>query len=140
MAAIEGLEYNLDGVQAGNTFNAHRLIRLGLDRGLQDRVIDRFFRAHFTEHRSFFDADSLVALAEEAGLDSEEARKVLTEETYTQQIKDDVRQAREYGATGVPFFVIDERYGISGAQPREAFAGALSRAWADHSAAGSDTR
>jgi protein-disulfide isomerase len=84
--------------------------------------------------------DSLVALAEEAGLDSEEARKVLTEETYTQQIKDDVRQAREYGATGVPFFVIDERYGISGAQPREAFAGALSRAWADHSAAGSDTR
>jgi predicted DsbA family dithiol-disulfide isomerase len=139
LAAIEGLEYNLAGGRAGNTFNAHRLIRLGLDRGVQDAVIERFFRAHFTEQRSLFETDSLVALAVEAGLDATEARTVLTEQTYTQAIQDDVQQARSFGANGVPFFVIDERYGISGAQPREAFAGTLSRAWADRSTAGSDT-
>jgi predicted DsbA family dithiol-disulfide isomerase len=133
MAAIEGLEYNLAGGRAGNTFDAHRLIRLGLERGVQDAVIERFFRAHFTEQRSLFDADSLVALSVEAGLDAAEARAVLTEQRFTQQIEDDIRQAQDYGAGGVPFFVIDERYGVSGAQPTPTFTASLVRAWADRS-------
>jgi predicted DsbA family dithiol-disulfide isomerase len=140
MAAAEGLEYNLDGGRSGNTFDAHRLVRLGLERGRQDVVIERFFRGYFTEQRSLFEADSLVALSVEAGLDADEARTVLTEQRYTDAIKDDVQQARAYGANGVPFFVINERYGISGAQPTEAFAGALSRAWADHGTVASDTK
>jgi predicted DsbA family dithiol-disulfide isomerase len=135
LGEIEGLEYNFEGGRAGNTFDAHRLIRLGLERNLQDVVIERFFRAHFTEQRSLFEADSLVALAVEAGLDGDEARSVLTEQKYTQLIEDDVRQAQAYGANGVPFFVVDERYGISGAQPTESFAGALGRAWADQAEA-----
>jgi predicted DsbA family dithiol-disulfide isomerase len=138
LGRVEGLEYNFDGGRAGNTFDAHRLIRLGLERGLQDAVIERFFRAHFTEQRSLFDVDSLVALSVEAGLDADEARRVLTEQAYTKEIKDDVRQAQEYGANGVPFFVIDDRYGISGAQPRQTFVDALSRAWAEHPTSSAD--
>ena len=132
MGRIEGLEYNFEGGRAGNTFDAHRLIRLGLERDRQDAVLERFFRAHFTEQRSVFEADSLVELAAEAGLDPDEARNVLTEEKYTAEITADVAQAQAYGANGVPFFVVDQRYGISGAQPEAAFAGALTRAWADH--------
>ena len=139
LAAADGLEYNLEGGRAGNTFDAHRLIRLGLERGLQDAVVERFFRAHFTEQRSLFDADSLVALSVEAGLDADEARSVLTGQIYTQEVQDDIRQARAFGANGVPFFVIDERYGISGAQPTQTFATALSRAWAERATTVSDT-
>ena len=131
MGEIEGLEYHFEGGRAGNTFNAHRLVRLGLERGVQEAVLERFFRAHFTEQRSLFEADSLVDLAVEAGLDRAEARLVLTEEKYTAEIEADVQQALAYGANGVPFVVIDARYGVSGAQPRETFAGALERAWTD---------
>jgi predicted DsbA family dithiol-disulfide isomerase len=129
---VEGIEYNFAGGRAGNTFDAHRLVRLGLDRGLQDVVIERFFRAHFTEQRSVFEADSLIALSVEAGLNADEARSVLTEEKYTAEIHADAAQAQAYGANGVPFFVLDQRYGISGAQPREAFERTLAKAWADH--------
>ena len=139
LGQLEGLEYNFEGGRAGNTLDAHRLVRLGLDRGLQEAVIERFFRAHFTEQQSLFEADSLVDLAVEAGLDADEARAVLTKQAYTEAIEDDVRQAQAYGASGVPFFVIDQRYGISGAQPTQTFAGALGRAWADRPTVGSDT-
>jgi predicted DsbA family dithiol-disulfide isomerase len=131
MGEIEGLEYHFEGGRAGNTFDAHRLVRLGLERGVQEAVLERFFRAHFTEQRSLFEADSLVDLAVEAGLDREEARLVLAEEKYTAEIEADVQQALAYGANGVPFVVIDARYGVSGAQPRQTFAGALERAWTD---------
>lgn len=136
LGKAEGLEYNFEGGRAGNTFDAHRLVRLGLERGLQDAVIERFFRAHFTEQRSLFETDSLVALSVEAGLDADQARSVLTEQAYTKEIQDDVRQAQAYGANGVPFFVIDDRYGISGAQPRQTFVDAIGRAWAEHSTTG----
>jgi predicted DsbA family dithiol-disulfide isomerase len=131
LAAVEGLEYHLDGGLAGNTFDAHRLIRLGLERGVQDAVVERFFRAHFTEQRSLFDPQSLIELAAEAGLDPDETRTVLKDDRYADAVEADIQQAREYGANGVPFFVIDDRYGISGAQPTQTFAGALTQAWAD---------
>ena len=139
LGEVEGLVYHFDGIQAGNTLDAHRLIRLGLQRGVQGAVIERFFRAHFTEQRSLFETDSLVALAVEAGLEADEAQQVLTEEAYTQEIEDDVQNAHEYGADGVPFIVIDDRYGVSGAQPRQTLADALTRAWGDHSTIGADT-
>jgi predicted DsbA family dithiol-disulfide isomerase len=130
LAAAEGLEYRF-GSRSGNTFDAHRLVRLGLERGVQEAVLERFFRAHFTEQRSLFETDSLIALAVEAGLDADEAGRVLSEEKYTEEIEADVQQALAYGANGVPFVVIDARYGVSGAQPRATFAGALERAHAD---------
>ncbi len=130
-AAEEGLEYKLSGGVTGNTFDAHRVLHLAHDRGRQDEVIERLYRAYFTEQRSLFDHDSLVELAGEAGLDRDEVRRVLTGDEYADAVARDIAEARALGASGVPFFVIDQRYGISGAQPPEVFAQALERAWAD---------
>jgi predicted DsbA family dithiol-disulfide isomerase len=130
-AAIEGLEYHLTDGLTGNTFDAHRLVHLARSRGLAEPVVERFYRAHFSEQRSIFDRDSLVALAAEAGLDPAEAAEVLDGDAFADEVLADEREARELGATGVPFFVIADRYGVSGAQPAELFAEALDRAWAD---------
>jgi predicted DsbA family dithiol-disulfide isomerase len=135
LGAIEGLDYKFEGGLAGNTFDAHQLVRLGLERGVQEAVLERFFRAHFTEQRSVFDVDSLVELATEAGLDPDEARAVLAEGRYADSVQNDISEAREYGANGVPFFVLDNRYGISGAQSRQAMSQTLTRAWTEHSSA-----
>ncbi|TVT61985.1 DsbA family oxidoreductase [Amycolatopsis rhizosphaerae] len=131
LAAAEGLEYRLDGGVIGNTFDAHRLLHLAKERGVQAEVTERFFRAYFTEQRSVFDEDSLVALAAEAGLDAEEARTVLKEGTYADDVRADVEEARALGANGVPFFVFDNRYGVSGAQSVETFEAALAKACED---------
>jgi predicted DsbA family dithiol-disulfide isomerase len=130
-AAAEGLEFHLAGGVTGNTFDAHRLVHLGRDHGVQDAVIERLFRAHFTEQRSIFDQASLVTLAGEAGLDREEARVALAGNAYADTASAEVREARGLGISGVPYFVIDRRYAISGAQPPELFAEALTRAQAD---------
>lgn len=130
-AAVEGLEYNMGGLQMGNTVDAHQLVHLGAEHGIADAVMERLYRAYFTEGRSLFDHDSLVELAADAGLDADEARRVLTEGTYAAAVEADGQQARALGANGVPFFVLDERYGVSGAQPTELFAQALDRAWTE---------
>jgi predicted DsbA family dithiol-disulfide isomerase len=130
-AAAEGLEYHLTDGKTGNTFDAHRLVHLAQAAGIGEPVIERFYRAHFTERRSLFDRDSLVALAAEAGLDAAEARRVLDGEAFTDAVLADEREAHELGATGVPFFVIADRYAVSGAQPAELFAEALTRAWTE---------
>ncbi|MGW4063262.1 DsbA family oxidoreductase [Amycolatopsis sp. NPDC004747] len=124
-AAADGLEYHLDGVHMGNTVDGHRLVHLAASRGLADAVVDRFYAAHFTERRSLFDRDSLVSLAEEAGLDAAEARAVLESDAYEAEVAADGEQARALGASGVPFFVIDQRYGVAGAQSPEVFAQVL---------------
>ena len=130
-AAAEGLEFHLAGGVTGNTFDAHRLVHLGRQRGRQDAVIERLFRAHFTEQRSIFDVDALVALAGEAGLESAEARAALSGDQHEDGVNTDLRDARSFGISGVPYYVIDRRYAISGAQPPELFAEALTRARAD---------
>ena len=130
-AAEEGLRYDLTGGVTGNTFDAHRVLHLAHDRGRQDEVIERLYRAYFTEKRSLFDHDSLVELAGEAGLDRDEVRRMLASHDYTDAVERDVNEARRLGATGVPFFVIDNRYGVAGAQPAEVFSQALDRAWTD---------
>jgi predicted DsbA family dithiol-disulfide isomerase len=132
LAAVEGLEYHLAESRTGNTLDAHRLVHLAGEQGKQDAVIERFFRAHFTEGRSLFDDDSLALLADEAGLKG--AREVLESNRYTEDVTADHRQANALGASGVPFFVIDDRYGVSGAQPAEVFVDALARARADATA------
>jgi predicted DsbA family dithiol-disulfide isomerase len=130
-AAAEGLDFKLGSQLTGNTADAHQLIHLAKARGVQDAVVERLFRAYFTEGRSLFDADSLVALAAEAGLDPAEARAVLDEGSYAHAVAADGHEAQALGATGVPFFVIDNRYGVSGAQPTAVFAEVLARAWAE---------
>jgi predicted DsbA family dithiol-disulfide isomerase len=129
-AAAEGLEYHLLGGVTGNTMDAHQLVHLGQARGVQDAVVERLYRAHFTEQQSIFDRDSLVALASAAGVDAADARDTLERDAYVDAVAADNAAARALGANGVPFFVIDNRYGVSGAQPVEVFTGALAQAWA----------
>jgi predicted DsbA family dithiol-disulfide isomerase len=133
-AADEGLEYHLEGGVTGNTFDAHRLVHLAADHGLQDAAIERFYRAHFTEGRSLFEDDSLVELAADAGLQHDEARAVLDGSAYARGVERDAADARALGISGVPFFVIDGRYGVSGAQSSDVLASALQRAWMERSA------
>src|SRR6185503_7351045 len=111
-AAEEGLEFHMAGGVTGNTFDAHRLLHFAQARGVQDAVVERFYRAYFTEQRSLFDRESLVTLAAEAGLDETDVRGVLGSDAYADAVVADGEEARASGATGVPFFVIDRRYGV----------------------------
>ncbi|MFF2655058.1 DsbA family oxidoreductase [Streptomyces sp. NPDC058045] len=132
-AAAEGLEYRTEGRDHGSTFDLHRLLHLARERGRQDALIEAFYRANFAEERSVFgDDDRLVELAAAAGLDPAEARAVLADpERYADRVRADEQEAAQLGATGVPFFVLDRAYGVSGAQPTEVFARALTQAWCD---------
>ncbi len=130
-AAAEGLEFHLERTRGGNSFDAHRLLHLAADRGVQDAVKDRLFRAHFTEGERIGDPETLVRLGAEAGLDADEARAVLASHRYTDAVDADEVQAQRYGITGVPFFVIDGKYGVSGAQEADALLQVLDQAWAE---------
>ena len=130
-ANADGLEFNMGGAHVGNTHDAHRLLHLAAARGMQAELAERLHRAYFTEQRSVFDHESLTAIAVEAGLDRAEVEQVLATDAYAADVDEDEATAHALGATGVPFFVIDRRYGISGAQPAELIGQALDRAWAD---------
>lgn len=131
LAAGEGLEYHLEKAQYGNTFDAHRLIQLAATHQLQDEVEERFFKAYFTEGAALDDPETLVNLVSEVGLAAGEARAVLAGDEYSEAVREDIELARELGIQGVPFFVIDEKYGISGAQSAEVFKKALDQIWAE---------
>ena len=130
-AAGEGWEFRLDRARGGNSFDAHRLIHLGAERGVQDGVKERLLRAYLTDGERIGDAETLVRLAAEAGLDEGEARAVLTSDRYADEVRADERQAHAFGISGVPFFVIDRKYGVNGAQPAEALLEVLETAWAE---------
>jgi predicted DsbA family dithiol-disulfide isomerase len=135
-AAAEGLEYRTRGRDNGNTFDMHRLLHLAKERGRQAELLQTLYRANFAEERSVFAEgdERIVELAVAAGLDAEDARTVLADPAaYADEVRADEREAAELGANGVPFFVLDRTYGVSGAQPAEVFAQALTRAWDEHS-------
>ncbi len=135
LAAAEGLAYRALGRDTGSTFDMHRLLHLAKEQGRQDELMQSFYEANFTEERSVFgDDERLVELAAGAGLDEDEVRKVLADPAaYADDVRADEREAAELGANGVPFFVLDRKYGVSGAQPAEVFTQALEQAWASHS-------
>lgn len=130
-AAADGLTFRMSGLRSGNTRDAHRLLQLAKDAGRQDELMEKLQRAYFTDQESIFDHDSLVGLAVAAGLDSAEVRDVLASDRYTDHVETDEKMAQALGATGVPLFVIDRKYGISGAQPPETISAVLERAWAE---------
>ena len=130
-AAVEGLDLRFDLARTGNTFNAHRLLHLARERGVQDAVKERLVHATFTEGEPIGDPETLVRLVAEAGLDAGQAREVLASDRYAAEVRADEAQARAYGISGVPFFVVDGRYGVNGAQPAEALAQVLATAWAE---------
>ena len=135
-AAAEGLEFNLEGTLTGNTFDAHQLVHLGHAHGLQDTVVERLFRAYFTEQQSLFDQETLVNLAADVGLDRDEAAAALRDNRYANAVDTDIEMAHRLGLSGVPFYVINDRYGISGAQAADTFLDVLQRAAADHQSVG----
>jgi predicted DsbA family dithiol-disulfide isomerase len=130
-AAADGWDFRFERARRGNTFDSHRLLHLAAEQGVQDAVKERFFRAYFEEAEPIADHDTLARLAAEAGVDQDEARAVLASDRYAEAVRADERQARAYGVTGVPFFVVDRKYGVSGAQPAEALLEVLDTAWAD---------
>jgi predicted DsbA family dithiol-disulfide isomerase len=130
-AAGEGLTYDLANGVSGNTLLAHELTHLAAERGLQGAMEERLFRAHFQEGRSVFDVDALAALAVEVGLDEAEVRAALADSRFRPAVLSDIATAQALGATGVPFFVVDRKYGAAGAQPAELLLQVLERAWAD---------
>lgn len=130
-AMQDGLDFRMDGLRSGNTRDAHRLLQLAKARHRQAELAERLHRAYFSEQASIFDHSSLTRLAVEVGLDRDEVLSVLTSDEFGDAVDDDEAMARSLGASGVPFFVIDRRYGISGAQPAETIVQMLDRAWAD---------
>lgn len=131
MAAEVGLDYHLDRVRSGNTFDAHRLLHLAAEHGRQDALKERLMRGYFTESEPVGDHDTLARLAVEIGLDESRVRAVLASDEYAEAVRADEQQAAAYGISGVPFFVVDERYGVSGAQPPELLLETLQKAWAE---------
>jgi predicted DsbA family dithiol-disulfide isomerase len=130
IAAQEGLEYHLEQARYGNTFDAHRLIHLAATHHLQQDMEERLFKAYFTEGTALGETEALVQLATEVGIDAHEARSVLAKDDYADEVRADEQRARRLGIQGVPFFAIDEQYGVSGAQPSEVLREVLEQAWA----------
>jgi predicted DsbA family dithiol-disulfide isomerase len=128
LAEAEGLDFTADRAM-GNTFDAHRLVHLGGEHGAAERVTQLLYHAYFGEGRSVFDQEALAGLAADAGLDPDGARQALSDGSYGDEVRADEDQARRLGITGVPFCVLDGKYGVSGAQPGETFAQALRQAW-----------
>jgi predicted DsbA family dithiol-disulfide isomerase len=131
LAAAEGLDYRFDRVRFGNSFDAHRLLHLAAKHGLQNEMKERLQKGYFTDGLAYSDPETLIQLGVEVGLDADETRKVIESQEYTNEVNADVRRARMLGINGVPFFLFDEKYAVSGAQPAELFMTALERTWAD---------
>jgi predicted DsbA family dithiol-disulfide isomerase len=130
-AAEAGLTFRFDLAQPGNTFDAHRLIHLGRERGVQDAVKERLLAATFTEGAPIGERDALVKLGAEAGLDPDEARLVLEGDRYGAEVRGDEEAALDLGVTGVPFFLVDGKFAVPGAQPPELLLRVLDRAWSE---------
>ena len=131
MAAEEGLEFHFDRARRANTFDAHRLLHYTLEEGRQDTLKERLFLAYFRDGETVSDHEILVRLAEESGLDGAEAKEILGSGRYGDAVRSDEAEARALGITGVPFFMIDRRFGISGAQSPDSILHVLDQAWAD---------
>jgi predicted DsbA family dithiol-disulfide isomerase len=128
LARAEGLGFD-SGRPVGNTFDVHRVLQLGRDRGVQQELLSAVNEAYFAQARDVFDRAVLTEVAAGAGLDAAEVGKVFDSGDYTDDVRQDELQARQIGINGVPFFVFDMALGASGAQPTELFTRALAQAW-----------
>lgn len=131
MAKGVGLEYDFDRAVMVNSFKAHRVLQLAKMRGLGDAAEERLFRAFFTEGRNIADDDTLLELGKEAGLNETEIRSSLSDERYSDMVRQDIQEAQAIGVTGVPFFVFNRKYAVSGAQPPRAFLQTLEKAYTE---------
>lgn len=128
-AAEDGLAFDFARVRPTNTFDAHRVVHLAHERGVQDAMNERLLRAYMTEGELISDHDVLVRLATDAMLATDETRAMLASDRFAAEVRADEAEARSLGISGVPFFVIGGRLGVSGAQPAGVLAGALAQGW-----------
>lgn len=131
MAREVGLSYDFDKAVVANSWDAHRLIQLAKLHGLGDAIEERLFLAYFTEGRDTSDHATLLELGTEIGLDPTAVQQLLDSNQFAEAVSRDVYEAQQVGARGVPFFVLNRRYAVSGAQQPETFLGALNTAWAE---------
>ncbi len=135
IAAAEGLSYDFDALRHTKTLLAHQALHHAKGKGLQVELAERLFRAYFEEGLHLGTAAQLAALGAEVGLDAEELAQALASGEHEAAVEEDIAAARAFGIQGVPFAVIDNRYGVSGAQQPEVFLRALERARADRAVA-----
>ncbi len=128
MAAQAGLDFRLGGTRIGDTLDGHRLIKFAATQGLEAAMLERLYRAYFTEHSDVLDRDSLIDLGEEIGLDRAAISDMLASDVFAAEVDTDQRFAASLNVQGVPFFVIDRKYAVSGAQPVAAFLQAIQAA------------
>jgi predicted DsbA family dithiol-disulfide isomerase len=129
MAEEVGLEYNFDKAVINNTLDAHRLLHLAKTNGLQNEMKEELFRAYYTEGKNIGDAETLVQLGADVGLPPVEIREMLKGSQYKEEVLQDQHIAAQVGARGVPFFVFNDKYAVSGAQPTEVFTQVLNKVW-----------
>jgi hypothetical protein len=129
----EGLCYNLDDTLSGNTFDAHRLLLWAATIGKEQELLEAMYSSYFEKSLPLFAHQDLVAVAQSVGISPVDAMNILESDQYITAVNEDRELASRLGATGVPFFVIDMKYGISGAQPLEAFVETLNAAWEERS-------
>ena len=124
-----GLEYNFDKAIVANSFDAHKMIQLAKTKNLGDAAEERLFRAYFTEGRDFGDTDTLVSLGKDIGLQENEIRDALKSDEFAYKVEQDIQEANDIGVGGVPFFVFNGKYAVSGAQPPEYFLQTLQKSF-----------
>ncbi|MCW2259474.1 MULTISPECIES: DsbA family oxidoreductase [Sphingobacterium] len=129
MGKNAGVTFNYDQAIAADTFPAHKLLHLAKEHGKADEMEEALFKAHFVDGKNIADVEFLVSFAEELGLDPSKARKVLAEDEYNYEVKQDIMEAQNLGITGVPYYLLDGKYAVSGAQPVELFAKALAQTY-----------
>lgn len=128
-AADAGLDYHLDRARMGSTFDGHRLVHLAKQHGLQDEMKERLFRGRFIDGELMSDTETLIAAALEVGLPEDDVRATLASDRFAEAVREDEQAAGELGITGVPMFVVDRRFGASGAQPPAQLLGLLRHSW-----------
>lgn len=126
MAQKAGLQFNMDKLVPANSFNAHRIIHLAKKSGKQDEMKEALLKAKFVEGKDISDNETLISVASSVGVSESDARRVLNSEEFASDVRHDENEARELQISGVPFFVFNNKYAVSGAQPPEAFLEVLS--------------
>ncbi|MFD1361178.1 DsbA family oxidoreductase [Lentibacillus salinarum] len=128
-AAEVGLTYNFDTMQHTNTFDAHRTAKYAHEKGKGNEMTERLLKAYFTDAELISDHTTLIRLAGDVGLDEDEVTALLKVDDYAIHVRADEEQARQLGVQGVPFYVFNDKYAVSGAQPQEVFAEVLEKVW-----------
>ncbi len=126
-AAEVGLAYDIDGIKPTNSFDSHRLIHLAKSEGKQDEMKEALLAAYFVEGKHTGDKKTLAEIAASVGLNAKRVEEVLNSNEFEEAVHADIAQAQQYGISGVPFFVINKKYGISGAQPIPHFVETLNK-------------